>query len=73
MIFLPASTSLVLQPHGIPLIDDRLNEGPHIALSLMRVNGYGGECERTYFVSSPTSEMKKMYTTAWLTVHRGTY
>ena len=54
---------LGLQPHGIPLIDDRLNEGPHIALSFMRVNGYGAECERTYFVAPPTSEMKKMFET----------
>lgn len=62
---------LGLQPHGIPLIDDRLNEGPHIALSFMRVNGYGAECERTYFVASPTGEMKKMFNTMQEARRRG--
>jgi hypothetical protein len=62
---------LGLQPHGIPLIDDRLNEGPHIALSFMRVNGYGAECERTYFVASPTSEMRKMFNTMQEARQRG--
>lgn len=27
----------------------------------MRVNGYGAECERTFFVDNPTSEMKEMF------------
>ena len=54
---------LGLQPHGIPLIDDRLKDGPHIALSFMRVNGYGAECERTFFVETPTDEMKAMFET----------
>ena len=54
---------LGLQPHGIPLLDDRLEEGPHIALSFMRVNGYGAECERTFFVAPPTSEMREMFGT----------
>jgi len=62
---------LGLQPHGIPLIGDRLHEGPHIALSFMRVNGYGAECERTYFVASPTSEMKKMFETMQEARRRG--
>jgi len=51
------------QPHGIPDIADRLEEGPHIALSLMRVNGYGAECERTFFVSPPTAKMKEIFKT----------
>jgi len=41
------------QPHGVPRVDDRLEAGPHIALSFMRVNGYGAECERTIFVAPP--------------------
>lgn len=45
------------QPHGVPHIDDRLEAGPHIALSFMRVNGYGAECERTFFVTPPTDKM----------------
>jgi Xaa-Pro dipeptidase len=49
------------QPHGIPNIDDRLEEGPYIGLSFMRVNGYGAECERTYFVRPPTARMQEMF------------
>ncbi len=52
---------LGLQPHGIPRLDDRLTKGPHIALSFMRVNGYGAECERTFFVEPPTKEMQEMF------------
>jgi hypothetical protein len=52
---------LGMQPHGIPSVDDRLKEGPHIALSQMRVNGYGAECERTFFVAPPSSEMKEKF------------
>ena len=68
--FDPLNTSLLTaawparlgtQPHGVPSIGDRLQEGPHIALSFMRVNGYGAECERTFFVSSPTAEMKEKF------------
>ena len=68
--FDPLNTSLLTaawparlgtQPHGVPRIADRLREGPHIALSFMRVNGYGAECERTFFVSPPTVEMKEKF------------
>jgi Xaa-Pro dipeptidase len=54
---------LGMQPHGVPLVDDRLEQGSHIALSQMRVNGYGAECERTFFVSPPTNEMKNLFST----------
>ena len=49
------------QPHGVPNIADRLREGPHIGLSFLRANGYAAECERTFFVSPPTSRMKEMF------------
>ena len=49
------------QPHGVPRVGDRLEEGPHIALSFMRVNGYGAECERTFFVTPPKAEMKRIF------------
>jgi Xaa-Pro aminopeptidase len=42
------------QPHSVPTVTDRLKEGPHIALALMRVNGYAAECERTFFLKPPT-------------------
>ena len=49
------------QPHGVPEVGDRLREGPHIALSFLRVNGYAAECERTFFVNPPTPSMKEMF------------
>ena len=49
------------QPHGVPSVADRLETGPHIALSFMRVNGYGAECERTFFVTPPSSKMIEMF------------
>ena len=49
------------QPHGVPSVADRLEAGPHIALSFMRVNGYGTECERTFFVTPPTDKMIEMF------------
>jgi Xaa-Pro dipeptidase len=68
--FDPLNTSLLTaawparlgtQPHGVPSVADRLEAGPHIGLSFMRVNGYGAECERTFFVSPPTAEMKEKF------------
>ena len=43
-------------PHSVPTVADRLKEGPHIALALMRVNGYAAECERTFFLREPSKE-----------------
>jgi len=49
------------QPHSVPSVDDRLKEGPHIALTLMRVNGYSTECERTFFLEKPTKQVIEAY------------
>lgn len=49
------------QPHGVPSIADRLGDGPHIGLSFLRANGYAAECERTFFVASPSQNMKEMF------------
>ena len=57
----PAPASAM--PHSVPGVADRLGDGPHIALSFMRVNGYGAECERTYFLAPPTAEMREMFAT----------
>ena len=48
---------LSAQPHGVPKLEDRLRDGPHIALAAMRVNGYSAECERTFFLASPSSDL----------------
>lgn len=45
-------------PHSIPQLGDRLNEGPHVALSLTRINGYAAESERTYFTHAPSRESR---------------
>jgi Xaa-Pro dipeptidase len=50
-------------PHGVPSVGDRLADGPQIGLSFMRVNGYGAECERTYFLAPPSDQMREMFAT----------
>jgi Xaa-Pro dipeptidase len=50
------------QPHSIPdLLSDRLREGPHVALSFLRVNGYAAESERTFFTATPSLEAKRAF------------
>ena len=49
------------QPHSVPNLNDRLCEGPHVALVLTRVNGYAAESERTYFTALPTKEMRNAF------------
>jgi Xaa-Pro dipeptidase len=48
-------------PHDVPSVAARLREGPHIALALTRVHGYCAECERTFFVTPPTSELRDAF------------
>jgi Xaa-Pro aminopeptidase len=52
---------LSAQPHGVPTIGDRLEDGPHIALAFLRVNGYAAECERTYFLAPPSQQAKDAF------------
>ncbi len=52
---------LSAQPHGVPTIADRLGDGPHIALAFLRVNGYAAECERTYFLASPSPDARAAF------------
>ncbi len=52
---------LSAQPHGVPKLEDRLKEGPHIALALLRVNGYAAECERTYFLAPAAKDVKDAF------------
>ncbi len=51
------------QPHAVPLINDLLKEGPHVALALTRIAGYSAECERTYFTAEPTAFEKELFET----------
>ncbi len=52
---------LSAQPHSVPSVADRLRHGPHVALSLLRVNGYAAECERTFFLAPPDREMQQAF------------
>ncbi len=49
------------QPHSVPCLHDRLEDGPHVALALTRVNGYAAESERTYFTAPPTPEIREAF------------
>jgi carboxypeptidase PM20D1 len=49
------------QPHSVPALGDRLGSGPHVALALLRINGYAAESERTYFTTRPTPEMQRAF------------
>jgi len=62
-LFLTAAwpAPLSSQPHSIPKIDDRLTNGPLAAMSILRVNGYAAEVERTYFHCSPTPKVKEAF------------
>ena len=48
-------------PHSVPALDERLKEGPHVALVLTRVNGYAAESERTYFTTPPSREARAAF------------
>nr|WP_261361758.1 Xaa-Pro peptidase family protein [Aeoliella straminimaris] len=48
-------------PHSVPMLADRLNNGPHEALVLTRVNGYSAESERTFFTRSPCKESRRAF------------
>ncbi len=48
-------------PHSVPMLQDRLTVGPHVALVLTRVNGYSAESERTYFTAPPSPEAKSAF------------
>ena len=49
------------QPHGIPVIGDKLDSGSHISLSFLRVNGYAAELERTFFTRKPNQQEKELF------------
>lgn len=48
-------------PHSVPMLHERLEVGPHVALVLTRVNGYSAESERTYFTAPPSTEAKSAF------------
>ncbi len=48
-------------PHSVPMLQERLEAGPHVALVLIRVNGYSAESERTYFTAPPSAKAKTAF------------
>lgn len=48
-------------PHSVPALDHRLEQGPHVALVLTRVNGYAAESERTYFTAPVSNEVRTAF------------
>ena len=55
-IFAPWPAPLSAEPHSVPPLRMQLEQGPHVALALTRVNGYAADCERTFFTAPPTAE-----------------
>ncbi len=49
------------KPHGVPPLDGKLKDGPLVAMSYLRVNGYAAECERTFFLSPPSEKEKQIF------------
>jgi len=52
---------LSAEPHAIPRLDMTLNEGPHVAMVLTRVNGYAAESERTFFTTRPDPRARELF------------
>ncbi|WP_208455771.1 M24 family metallopeptidase [Staphylococcus durrellii] len=48
-------------PHGVPDIEDTMENGPHIAMSYFRVDGYAAENERTFFVEQPSDKEREIF------------
>ena len=49
------------QPHSVPDFHARMGCGPIVLMSYNRVNGYAAECERTVFLSEPSSREQELY------------
>jgi Xaa-Pro dipeptidase len=48
-------------PHSVPAATALLQQGPHVALVVTRVNAYAAECERTYFTAPPSGTEREMF------------
>lgn len=48
-------------PHGVPDIYKKYGDGPNVAMTYYRINGYASECERTFFLGNPTKEETEMF------------
>ncbi|WP_051249952.1 M24 family metallopeptidase [Paenibacillus alvei] len=48
-------------PHGVPDIYKKVGDGPNVAMTYYRINGYASECERTFFLGNPTKEETELF------------
>lgn len=49
------------KPHSVPILNDKVKEGPTAMMSFLKVNGYAAECERTIFIKKPSNEIKEIF------------
>jgi Xaa-Pro dipeptidase len=68
--FDPITTSLLTavwnaptsaMPHSIPALGDRFGDGPNVAMTYYRINGYSAECERTFFLGQPSKDDVELF------------
>ncbi|MGI6449097.1 MAG: M24 family metallopeptidase [Desulfitobacteriia bacterium] len=52
---------LSAMPHSIPGLNDRLGQGPNLAMCYFRINGYASECERTFFLKPPSRDERELF------------
>ena len=69
-VFNPLSTYLLTaawpspsssMPHSVPGLGERFGSGPNVAMCYFRINGYAAECERTFFIDTPSAEDKERF------------
>ncbi|MGG4393256.1 Xaa-Pro peptidase family protein [Paenibacillus thiaminolyticus] len=48
-------------PHGVPDIYKTYGDGPNVAMTYYRINGYASECERTFFIGEPSPSERDMF------------
>ena len=49
------------QPHSLPDLNMRMQNGPLVLMSFNRVNGYAAECERTVFLGEPSESDRELF------------
>jgi Xaa-Pro aminopeptidase len=48
-------------PHSVPGLGERFGAGPNVAMCYFRINGYAAECERTFFLDTPSAEDRERF------------
>ncbi|OHX10390.1 hypothetical protein BI347_21630 [Chromobacterium sphagni] len=61
VLLAPWPAPLSAQPHAVPQLSQRLQGGPHVVISVVRLDGYTAECERTFFTRPPTAAQRERF------------